>query len=91
MGFPKLTIAKPVMKILTNPEVYLGKGVLKICSKFTGEHPYGSVISINLRSNFIEIALRHGCSPNNLLDIFGTVFYKSTSGWILLKIEMLFK
>ena len=88
MGFPKLTIAKPVMKILTNPEVYLGKGVLKICSKFTGEHPYGSVISINLRSKF---ALRHGCSPNNLLDIFGTAFSKSTSGWILLKIEMLFK
>ena len=21
------------------PEVFLGKGVLKICSKFTGEHP----------------------------------------------------
>ena len=22
-----------------HPEVFLGKGVLKICSKFTGEHP----------------------------------------------------
>ena len=23
----------------SHPVVYLGKGVLKICSKFTGEHP----------------------------------------------------
>ena len=23
----------------SHPEVFLGKGVLKICSKFTGEHP----------------------------------------------------
>ena len=30
------------------PEVFLGKGVLKICSKFTGEHPYRSAISIKL-------------------------------------------
>ena len=28
-------------------EVFLGKGVLKICSKFTGEHPCQSVNSIN--------------------------------------------
>ena len=28
-------------------EVFLGKGVLKICSKFTGEHPCQSVSSIN--------------------------------------------
>ena len=27
-------------------EVFLGKGVLKICSKFTGEHPCRSAISI---------------------------------------------
>ena len=38
------------------PEVFLVKGVLKICSKFTGEHPCQSVISL-------EITLRHGCSP----------------------------
>ena len=24
----------------SRPEVFLVKGVLKICSKFTGEHPY---------------------------------------------------
>ena len=30
------------------PEVFQEKGVLKICSKFTGEHPCRSVISIKL-------------------------------------------
>ena len=34
----------------SRPEVFLEKGVLKICSKFTGEHPCRCVISINLRS-----------------------------------------
>ena len=37
-------------------------------------------------SNFIEIALRHGCSPVNLLHIFRTPFPRNTSGWLLLKI-----
>ena len=31
------------------------------------------------QSNFIEIALRHGCSPVNLLHIFRTLFTKNTS------------
>ena len=35
-------------------------------------------------SAIIEIALRHGCSPVNLLHIFGTPFRRSTSGWLLL-------
>ena len=30
------------------PKVFLGKGVPKICSKFTGEHPCGSLISTEL-------------------------------------------
>ena len=34
------------------PDVFLGKGVLKICSKFTGEHPCQSVISIKFQSNW---------------------------------------
>ena len=34
----------------SRPEVVLGKGVLKICSKFTGEHPCRSLISIELLS-----------------------------------------
>ena len=29
-------------------DVFVGKGVLRICSKFTGEHPCQSVISIKL-------------------------------------------
>ena len=72
--------------ILTNshPEVFLGKVVLKICSKFTGEHPCRSVISIKLQSNFIEIALWHGCSPVNLLLIFRTPFLKNSSEQLFL-------
>ena len=64
--------------------MFLGKGVLKICSKFIAEHPCRSAISIKLQSNFIEIALRHGCSPVNLLHIFRTPFPKNTSRWLLL-------
>ena len=48
------------------PELFLGKVVLKICSKFTGEQPWWISISIKLQSSFIEIALRHVCSPENL-------------------------
>ena len=41
------------------------------------EHPW--------RSNFIKIALWHGCSPVNLLlYIFKTSFYENTSGGLLL-------
>ena len=58
-------------------EMFLGKGVLKICSKFTGEHPCRSAISVKLQSNFIEITLRHGCSPLNLLYIFRTPFTRT--------------
>ena len=43
--------------------MFLRKGVLKICSKFTREHPCRSVISIKLLFSFIEITLRHVCSP----------------------------
>ena len=56
------------------PEVFLGKGVLKICSKCRGEHPCRSAISIMLLCNFTEIALRHGYSSVNLLHIFGRPF-----------------
>ena len=65
-------------------EVLWGKGVLQVCSKFTGKHPCRSAISIKLQSNFIEIALQHGCFPVNVLHIFRTPFLKNTSGWLLL-------
>ena len=71
----------------SRPEVFLGKCVLKICSKFTGEHPCRSAISIKLLCNFIEITLRYGCSPVNLLHIFTTPFLKSTSGWLFLQLS----
>ena len=61
------------------PEVFLGKDVVKICSKFKGERLCRSAISIKLLCNFIEIALEHGCSPVNLLHIFRTTFPKNTS------------
>ena len=48
-------------------EMFLGKGVLKICSRFTGEDPRRSVILMKLQTNFIEITLQHGCSPVNFL------------------------
>ena len=35
----------------------------------------------------IEITLRHGCSPINLLHIFRTPFYKKTSGGLLLEFK----
>ena len=38
-------------------------------------------------SNFIEITLRHGCSPVNLLHIFRTPFAKNTSGRLLLTLQ----
>ena len=71
--------------------MFLKKVVLKICSKFTGEHPYRSVISIKLQSNFIEITLRDGCCPVNLLRILRTPFLKITyERLLLLQAEELF-
>ena len=62
----------------------LRKDALEIYCKFTGEHPCGSVISIELLCNFTEIALRHGCCFLNLLHIFRTPFDRSTYGGMLL-------
>ena len=61
----------------------LQKGVLKICNKFTGEHPCPSAIS----SSFIEITLWQGCSPVNLLPIFRISFPKNSSKGLLLNHE----
>ena len=69
------------------PEVFLVKGVLKMCNKFTGEYPWQSVISIKLQSNFIEITVWHGCSPVYLLRIIRTPFSQNTSKRLLLRIE----
>ena len=65
--------------------MFLEKGFLKICSKFTGEHPCWSVISIKLQSNFIEIALPHRCFPINLLHNIRTPIKKNTFEKLLLR------
>ena len=67
-------------------EMFLRKGVLKICSKLTGEHPYRRAISISMpKCDFnVEIAIRYGCSPVNLLHIFRTPFLRKSSGWLLM-------
>ena len=66
--------------------VLKGKGVLKLCGKFTGEHTCRSAISVKMLSNFIGIALPHGCSPVNFQHILKTSFPRKTSGWLLLKL-----
>ena len=42
----------------------------------------------DLLYNFIEITLRHGCSPVNLLHIFRTLFPKANSGLLLLDVQL---
>ena len=69
----------------SHPEKFLGKSVLKICSRFTGAQPCRSAISIKLLYNFIHIGigLRYGYSPVNLLHIFRTSFPKHISEGLL--------
>ena len=80
LTFRALTVFKKSRS--SPPEVSLRKGILKICNKFTAEHQCRSVISINL---LIEIALRPGYSPVNLLHIFRKLIPSNTSEWLLLK------
>ena len=62
----------------------LEKGVLKISSKFTGEHPCESGISIKLIFNFIKITLQDLRFPVNVLHISEHLFPKNTSGSLIL-------
>ena len=52
--------------------------------QITGEYQSQSVISIKLKSNFIEITLWHGCSSVTLLHFFRTLFTKNISERLLL-------
>ena len=56
------------------PKVFLGKGILKLCSKLTGR----ILISIKLLCNFIEITLWHGCSPLKMLLLFSERLFLRT-------------
>ena len=67
---------KTVWSRNSHPEVLIGKGVLKICSKFTRDHPCWSVIS----HSYV------GYSPVNLLHIFRTPLTKNNCGGLLLLI-----
>ena len=64
------------------PAVFLRKGVLKICSKFTGEHPCRSGISIKLLKSHFSM----GAFPANLIHNFRISFYKKNYGGRLLDI-----
>ena len=46
---PKILICRSSL-----PEVFLRKGVMKICRKFTGEHSCRSVISIKLLATLLK-------------------------------------
>ena len=52
----------------SRPEVFLGKGVLKICSKFIGEHPCRSAISIKLLTTSLKSHFRMGVLFRTPLD-----------------------
>ena len=71
------------------PEMFLEKSVLKICRKFTGEHPCQCLVLITLQNSFIEIALWHERSRVNLLYIFRISFPKNTSEG--LRLQIIFK
>ena len=55
----------------SRPEVFLGESVLKICSKFTGGHPYRSAISIKLLG-----VLKGLVTHNDILKIHRTITIK---------------
>ena len=66
--------------------MFIGKGVLKIRSKFTGEKPYRSAISIKLQSTLSKTLLKsHFGMGVLLLHIFRTPFPKNTVGGLLLQ------
>ena len=74
--FPR--IWKYNLVLLVNEKNLLFSGIVNSSQK---QPPRGV---FKLLCNFIEIALRHGCSPVNCLHIFRTTFLKNTSGCLLL-------
>ena len=90
--FYELVIPSSVLDILPDlAQKICRKYVLKICSKFTKQHPCRSAISIKLICNFIEITLRHGCCRADLPYIFRTTSSKNTSGGLLLMAPIIYQ
>ena len=66
----------------SHPEVFLEKFVLKICNKIYRRTP---MPKCNFNKITLQIALRHGCSPANVLHIFRKSFPKNTAARLLLQ------
>ena len=69
-----------------HPEVFLGKGVLKICIKFTEERPYWSAISIKLLHIF-RTHFPKNTSGGMLQDLKICPFVDDTSLCILMNLS----
>ena len=68
----------------SHSEVFLRKGVLKICIKFTGEHQYPGVISIKLQISVIEITTSAWAFSCKYAACFLNIFFiKNTYGGLL--------
>ena len=78
LKFSKATVTS------SHPKVSIGKGALKVRQKIYRRTPMPKCDFNKVPSNFIEMALSHGCFPVNLLHIFRTTFPRNTSGWLLL-------
>ena len=63
--------------------MFLGKGVLKIFSKFTGEHPCQGAISKKVALQLYGSRTLAWCSAVNLLHIFRIPFPKNTTEGLL--------
>ena len=68
---------------------FISEAAIQRCSYKKVFRKYAANLQKNIHvelwvSNFIEIALQHGCFPVNLLHIFKTLFLKNTSEWLLL-------
>ena len=82
----KNTFLREHLKMTNQKHPFMGV-LWKKCSersKFTGELPCRSAVSIKLLSNLIEIARRYVRSPLNLLYIFRTAFPKNIPEGLLL-------
>ena len=90
-----------IFLFVSNPKTLCRKSVEKLSYLIWKQPPRGVLMkkcSENMQQiyrrtpmlrcdfNEVEIALRHGCSPVNLLHIFRAPFPRKTSGWLLLLI-----